>query len=79
MDYSNVSNWKTVFLHATAPYVTDEGFPNPECSEDPSSNKDRTLKNIRSRMYVIGSEEGCFSEDAQLLCNGPLKAKTYYV
>ncbi|XP_036441297.1 phosphatidylinositol phosphatase PTPRQ [Colossoma macropomum] len=73
MDYSNVSNWKSVFLRSPAPYVTDDGFPNPECPE------------ILGRMgadsstYVIGAEEDCFSEDAQTLCNGPLKPKTYYV
>ncbi|KAK3549019.1 hypothetical protein QTP70_025091, partial [Hemibagrus guttatus] len=79
MYYNNVSNWKSVFLHPTAPYVTDEGFPNPECSEDLSSAEDMLRKNIRGRTYVIGAEEGCFSEEAQILCNGPLKPKTYYV
>lgn len=79
MDYSNVSNWKSVFLHPTAPYMTDEGFPNPECIEDLSSPEDMILKSIHARTYVIGAEEGCFSEQAQILCNGPLKPKTYYV
>ncbi|MCI4379489.1 hypothetical protein PGIGA_G00228910 [Pangasianodon gigas] len=79
MDYSNVSNWKSVFLQSTAPYVTDEGFPNPECSEDRSSSEDMSRKSTRARTYVIGAEEGCFSEEAQILCNGPLKPKTYYV
>ncbi|XP_047678606.1 phosphatidylinositol phosphatase PTPRQ isoform X2 [Tachysurus fulvidraco] len=79
MDYSNVSNWKSVFLHSTAPYVTDEGFPNPECSVDVNSDEDTLRRKVQARMYVIGAEEGCFSEEAQILCNGPLKPKTYYV
>ncbi|XP_072551327.1 phosphatidylinositol phosphatase PTPRQ [Salminus brasiliensis] len=72
MDYSNVSNWKSVFLLPPAPYFTDDGFPNPECRED--------LERMDSQRstYVIGAED-CFSEDAQILCNGPLKPKTYYV
>ncbi|KAF5893565.1 phosphatidylinositol phosphatase PTPRQ isoform X3, partial [Clarias magur] len=73
MDYSNVSNWKSVFLQPTAPYVTDDGFPNPECSDD------TTRKSVPARTYVIGAEKGCFSDEAQILCNGPLKPKTYYV
>ncbi|XP_058244423.1 phosphatidylinositol phosphatase PTPRQ isoform X1 [Hemibagrus wyckioides] len=79
MDYNNVSNWKSVFLHPTAPYVTDEGFSNPECSEDLSPAEDMLRKNVRARTYAIGAEEGCFSEEAEILCNGPLKPKTYYV
>lgn len=74
-----MSNWKSVFLHPTAPYVTDEGFPNPECSEDLSPAEDMLRRNVRARTYVIGAEEGCFSEEAEILCNGPLKPKTYYV
>lgn len=79
MDYSNVSNWKSVFFHPTAPYVTDEGFSNPECYEDTISLEDMLRKGIQGRTYVIGAEEGCFSEEAQVLCNGPLKPRTYYV
>ncbi|XP_053355831.1 phosphatidylinositol phosphatase PTPRQ [Clarias gariepinus] len=73
MDYSNVSNWKSVFLQPTAPYVTDDGFPNPECPDD------MTGRSIPARTYVIGAEKGCFSDEAQILCNGPLKPRTYYV
>lgn len=79
MDYNNVSNWKSVFLHPTAPYITDEGFPNPECSDDTSSPEDMIRKGINDGTYMIGADEGCFSEEAQILCNGPLKPKTYYV
>uniref|UniRef100_A0A3B4EJR2 Protein tyrosine phosphatase receptor type Q n=1 Tax=Pygocentrus nattereri TaxID=42514 RepID=A0A3B4EJR2_PYGNA len=73
MDYSNVSNWKSVFLRSPAPYVTDDGFLNPECP------KILDRMDTDSSTYVIGAEEDCFSEDAQTLCNGPLKPKTYYV
>ncbi|TSL75304.1 Phosphatidylinositol phosphatase PTPRQ [Bagarius yarrelli] len=79
MHYSNVSNWKSVFLHPTAPYVTDDGFPNPDCTEDQRSDEEMLRKNAPARMYVIGAEEGCFSDEAQTLCNGPLKPRTYYV
>ncbi|XP_051512787.1 phosphatidylinositol phosphatase PTPRQ-like [Myxocyprinus asiaticus] len=73
MDYGNLSNWKIVFLHPTAPYLTDEGFSNPVCTE-------RTERmNANTNTYVIGADEGCLSEDAETLCNGPLKPKTYYV
>ncbi|KAA0715211.1 Phosphatidylinositol phosphatase PTPRQ [Triplophysa tibetana] len=73
MDYGNLSNWKSVALQPTAPYLTDEGFVNPACSE--RSKRTTTHANT----YVIGADEGCLSEDARMLCNGPLKPKTYYV
>ncbi|XP_058607826.1 phosphatidylinositol phosphatase PTPRQ isoform X2 [Onychostoma macrolepis] len=73
MDYGNLSNWKSVFLYPTAPYLTDEGFLNPKCSE----KAERMSTNTNT--YVIGADEGCLSEDAKTLCNGPLKPKTYYV
>lgn len=73
MDHGNLSNWKSVFLQPTAPYLTDEGFLNPGCfkkSERMSTN---------TNTYIIGADEGCLSEDAKTLCNGPLKPKTHYV
>ncbi|XP_051579937.1 LOW QUALITY PROTEIN: phosphatidylinositol phosphatase PTPRQ [Myxocyprinus asiaticus] len=73
MDYGNLSNWKSVFLHPTAPYLTDEGFLNPACSE----RSERM--NAKTNTYVIGADEACLSENAETLCNGPLKPKTYYV
>ena len=73
MDYSNVSNWKSVFLHPPSPYVTDDGFPNPECPEILGR------MSTQSNTYIIGAEEDCFTEDAPTLCNGPLKPKTHYV
>ncbi|XP_016403102.1 phosphatidylinositol phosphatase PTPRQ [Sinocyclocheilus rhinocerous] len=73
MDYGNLSNWKSVFLYPTAPYLTDEGFLNPKCLE----KAERMSTNTKT--YVIGADEGCLSEDAETLCNGPLKPKTYYV
>uniref|UniRef100_A0A672PIW2 protein-tyrosine-phosphatase n=1 Tax=Sinocyclocheilus grahami TaxID=75366 RepID=A0A672PIW2_SINGR len=73
MDYGNLSNWKSVFLYPTAPYLTDEGFLNPKCLE----KAERMSTNTKT--YIIGADEGCLSEDAKTLCNGPLKPKTYYV
>ncbi|XP_052437936.1 phosphatidylinositol phosphatase PTPRQ isoform X2 [Carassius gibelio] len=73
MDYGNLSNWKSVFLYPTSPYLTDEGFSNPECSEKAERMSTHT------NMYIIGDDESCLSEDAKTLCNGPLKPKTYYV
>ncbi|TRY76067.1 hypothetical protein DNTS_012284 [Danionella cerebrum] len=73
MDYSNVSNWKSVFLHPSAPYLTDEGFQNPACS------KNLERMSLNKKTYVIGADDGCLSEDAQMLCNGPLQPKTHYV
>ncbi|XP_067276105.1 phosphatidylinositol phosphatase PTPRQ isoform X2 [Pseudorasbora parva] len=73
MDYGNLSNWKSVFHQPTAPYLTDEGFLNPGCfmkSERMSPN---------TNTYIIGADEGCLSEEAKTLCNGPLKPKTHYV
>uniref|UniRef100_A0A8C0YRV5 Protein tyrosine phosphatase receptor type Q n=1 Tax=Cyprinus carpio carpio TaxID=630221 RepID=A0A8C0YRV5_CYPCA len=73
MDYGNLSNWKSVFLYPTAPYLTDEGFMNPKCQVKP----ERMSTNPNT--YVIGADESCLSDDAKTLCNGPLKPKTYYV
>lgn len=73
MDYGNLSNWKSVFLQPTAPYLTDEGFSNPACS-----NRSKHIS-THANTYVIGADAGCLSEDAHMLCNGPLKPKTYYV
>ncbi|XP_055030835.2 phosphatidylinositol phosphatase PTPRQ [Misgurnus anguillicaudatus] len=73
MDYGNLSNWKSVFLQPTAPYLTDEGFLNPACP----NKSERTV--THDNTYIIGADEGCLSEDAHTLCNGPLKPKTYYV
>ncbi|XP_043119890.1 LOW QUALITY PROTEIN: phosphatidylinositol phosphatase PTPRQ [Puntigrus tetrazona] len=73
MDYGNLSNWKSVFLYPTAPYLTDEGFVNPKCSE----KAERMSTNTNT--YVIGADDSCLSEQAKTLCNGPLKPKTYYV
>ncbi|XP_030646296.1 phosphatidylinositol phosphatase PTPRQ [Chanos chanos] len=73
MDSSNLSNWKSVFTHSPAPYVTDEGFENPECPEGPP-RRDTPIST-----YVIGADDNCLSDSAGILCNGPLKPKTYYV
>ncbi|KAM3608908.1 uncharacterized protein V6R79_006653 [Siganus canaliculatus] len=30
-DIQNLTNWKNAFFHRPAPYLTDQGFPNPPC------------------------------------------------
>ncbi|XP_039510303.1 phosphatidylinositol phosphatase PTPRQ [Pimephales promelas] len=75
MDYANLSNWKSVFQQPTAPYLTDEGFLNPGCFK----KSERMSTNTNTNTYIIGADEGCLSEDAKTLCNGPLKPKTHYV
>ncbi|KAL4659549.1 phosphatidylinositol phosphatase PTPRQ-like isoform X3 [Arapaima gigas] len=74
MDDANVTNWKSAFFSKAAPYITDEGFPNPKCSENVT--KGRNLPGI----YTIGVAQDCLDllkeED---LCNGPLNPHTRYV
>uniref|UniRef100_A0A3P8V0V9 Protein tyrosine phosphatase receptor type Q n=1 Tax=Cynoglossus semilaevis TaxID=244447 RepID=A0A3P8V0V9_CYNSE len=67
-DVQNVTVWKNAFLGHPAPYLTDEGFPNPVCLfED-----DMT--------YVIGENDSCVKENnTRHFCNGPLKPNTAYV
>ncbi|XP_018621246.2 phosphatidylinositol phosphatase PTPRQ-like isoform X2 [Scleropages formosus] len=71
MDDSNVTNWKSAFGSKAAPYITDEGFPNPICSD-----KRNNLPNI----YTIGTADDCMDPSKEeALCNGPLKPQTLYV
>ncbi|KTG01656.1 hypothetical protein cypCar_00011128 [Cyprinus carpio] len=73
MEYGDLSNWKSVFLYPTAPYLTDEGFLNPKCL----GKVERMSTNTKT--YVIEEDESCLSEDANTLCNRLLKPKTYYM
>ncbi|KAL2093754.1 hypothetical protein ACEWY4_011066 [Coilia grayii] len=77
MDYKNLSSWRNVFYEQPGPYVTDEGFPNPSCPEE----DERLAPNpsAHTHTYGIGEDDGCLSDDADMLCNGPLKPKTFYV
>nr|XP_029490937.1 phosphatidylinositol phosphatase PTPRQ-like [Oncorhynchus nerka] len=44
MDSMNLTNWKTAFLSRPAPYLTDNGFPNPLCVRDRMSRDTQTSK-----------------------------------
>ncbi|XP_051786833.1 phosphatidylinositol phosphatase PTPRQ [Erpetoichthys calabaricus] len=69
----NISTWKEAFFKKPRPYFTNEGFPNPQCSngrKDPFSDE----------TYTIGAEESCMlPENEQEICNGPLKPGKQYV
>ncbi|XP_048886550.1 phosphatidylinositol phosphatase PTPRQ [Brienomyrus brachyistius] len=74
MNEYNVTNWKNAFYYKPAPYITDEGFLNPNCHDIMSRNA------AEEDTYVIGNEDGCASpEKDQAFCNGPLKPRTHYV
>ncbi|XP_048863793.1 LOW QUALITY PROTEIN: phosphatidylinositol phosphatase PTPRQ-like [Brienomyrus brachyistius] len=74
MDSPNVTNWKSAYSSKPAPYATDDGFPNPECSES------MRAINVAENTYSIGSDTGCLlPENENAFCNGPLKPKTRYV
>ncbi|KAJ8332433.1 hypothetical protein SKAU_G00426060 [Synaphobranchus kaupii] len=74
MDDGNLTNWKNAFNHKPAPYFTDQGFPNPACSEHGA----RRGRNVDT--YVIGEDDSCMAQEKDsALCNGPLKPKTFYV
>ncbi|XP_028823211.1 LOW QUALITY PROTEIN: phosphatidylinositol phosphatase PTPRQ-like [Denticeps clupeoides] len=82
MHYSNLSSWRSVFQQQPAPYLTDVGFAKPSCVEHEAGQA--LTPPTRTRLsdlntYVIGTEDGCLSDKAEPLCNGPLKPKTHYV
>ncbi|XP_061085824.1 phosphatidylinositol phosphatase PTPRQ [Conger conger] len=73
MDDGNLTNWKNAFNYRPAPYLTDEGLPNPTCFEDVA----RRAPNVDT--YIIGEDDSCMAQEDNALCNGPLKPKTPYV
>lgn len=50
MDSMNLTNWKTAFLSRPAPYLTDNGFPNPLCVRDRMSRDTQTSRLTFSRI-----------------------------
>uniref|UniRef100_A0AAV2KVW1 Protein-tyrosine-phosphatase n=1 Tax=Knipowitschia caucasica TaxID=637954 RepID=A0AAV2KVW1_KNICA len=88
-DAENVTNWRSAFSRSPAPYITDQGFPNPPC-DTPSGNTDRRIQPLLwgdkpplllsnlTGIYVIGLRDDCFNE-SDTYCNGPLKPNTLYV
>lgn len=79
--------WKNAFLGHPAPYLTDEGFPNPVCLfEDDMLRRGAQVRvynrqnHTRARTYVIGENDSCVKENnTRHFCNGPLKPNTAYV
>ncbi|KAG2460313.1 PTPRQ phosphatase, partial [Polypterus senegalus] len=69
----NISTWKEAFFKKPRPYFTNEGFPNPQCS-------DGRKNPFSDETYTIGAEESCMlPENEQEICNGPLKPGKQYV
>ncbi|KAM4618263.1 phosphatidylinositol phosphatase PTPRQ [Polymixia lowei] len=52
-DNKNLTNWRNAFYHRPAPYLTDEGFPNPPCVRDSGTQRD-THQLIRDGCNVLG-------------------------
>ncbi|XP_074868405.1 phosphatidylinositol phosphatase PTPRQ isoform X2 [Carettochelys insculpta] len=70
----NVTKWYDAYFKKPRPYFTNEGFPNPPCTEGKEG------LNGKEDMYVIGADTTCMipgSEDK--ICNGPLKPRRQYL
>lgn len=76
-DVQNLTNWKNAFFERPAPYLTDQGFPNPPC---PPSESGQRASGSAVGTYVIGENNDCAKENnTDHFCNGPLKSCTVYV
>ncbi|XP_007951364.1 phosphatidylinositol phosphatase PTPRQ [Orycteropus afer afer] len=70
----NVTKWYDAYFNKPRPYFTNEGFPNPPCTEG------KTKFSGNEEIYVIGADNACMipgNEDKT--CNGPLKPKKQYL
>ncbi|XP_012669614.2 phosphatidylinositol phosphatase PTPRQ [Otolemur garnettii] len=70
----NVTKWYDAYFNKARPYFTNEGFPNPPCTEG------KTKFGGNEEIYVIGADNTCMirgNEDK--ICNGPLKPKKQYL
>ncbi|XP_037701919.1 phosphatidylinositol phosphatase PTPRQ isoform X3 [Choloepus didactylus] len=70
----NVTKWYDAYFNKPRPYFTNEGFPNPPCTEG------KTKFSGNEEIYVIGTDNACMipgNEDK--ICNGPLKPKKQYL
>lgn len=70
----NVTKWYDAYFNKPRPYFTNEGFPNPPCTEG------KTKFSGNEEIYVIGADHACMipgNEDK--ICNGPLKPKKQYL
>nr|KAF6370255.1 protein tyrosine phosphatase receptor type Q [Myotis myotis] len=70
----NVTKWYDAYFNKPKPYFTNEGFPNPPCTEG------KTKFSSNEEIYIIGADHACMipgNEDK--ICNGPLKPKKQYL
>ncbi|KAK2498862.1 hypothetical protein MC885_017845 [Smutsia gigantea] len=70
----NVTKWYDAYFNKPRPYFTNEGFPNPPCTEG------KTKFRGNEEIYIIGADNACMipgNEDK--ICNGPLKPKKQYL
>ncbi|XP_068417375.1 phosphatidylinositol phosphatase PTPRQ isoform X5 [Eschrichtius robustus] len=70
----NVTKWYDAYFNKPRPYFTNEGFPNPPCTEE------KTKFSGNEEIYIIGADNACMipgNEDK--ICNGPLKPKKQYL
>uniref|UniRef100_A0A4W2ETQ7 Phosphatidylinositol phosphatase PTPRQ n=1 Tax=Bos indicus x Bos taurus TaxID=30522 RepID=A0A4W2ETQ7_BOBOX len=70
----NVTKWYDAYFNKPRPYFTNEGFPNPPCTEG------KAKFSGSEEIYIIGADRACMipgNEDK--ICNGPLKPKKQYL
>ncbi|XP_045375380.2 phosphatidylinositol phosphatase PTPRQ isoform X4 [Camelus bactrianus] len=70
----NVTKWYDAYFNKPRPYFTNEGFPNPPCTEG------KAKFSGNEEIYIIGADNACMipgNEDK--ICNGPLKPKKQYL
>ncbi|XP_027399084.1 phosphatidylinositol phosphatase PTPRQ isoform X6 [Bos indicus x Bos taurus] len=70
----NVTKWYDAYFNKPRPYFTNEGFPNPPCTEG------KAKFSGSEEIYIIGADHACMipgNEDK--ICNGPLKPKKQYL
>ncbi|KAM6215356.1 phosphatidylinositol phosphatase PTPRQ [Rhynchocyon petersi] len=70
----NVTKWYDAYFNKPRPYFTNEGFPNPPCTEG------KTKFSGNEEIYVIGADNACMIPgNEEKTCNGPLKPKKQYL
>ncbi|XP_009946525.1 PREDICTED: phosphatidylinositol phosphatase PTPRQ-like, partial [Leptosomus discolor] len=70
----NVTKWYDAYFNRPRPYFTNEGFPNPPCTEEKEDLSGR------EEIYVIGADTTCMIPGSQdKICNGPLKPRKQYL
>ncbi|XP_077591289.1 phosphatidylinositol phosphatase PTPRQ [Stigmatopora nigra] len=80
-DVINLTTWSNAFFYRPGPYITDDGFPNPNCPLDIRKvSRDHRHNRNPAETYVIGDQDECMRKNhTDAVCNGPLKANTVYV